>query len=718
MFNANEVSVNQPVTLTWSSNEFIDSVLAHCCHCVNNYIEPQILTFVDQWIEKLSYLSASSSNIEHQSLWHDDVVKLDAYRSEFLSSFLDGVFNNFEQYKARELATVLEQQATGPLSIVSNHTQEHAVAISSIVERAGNVYANELLAMTKAFARMQPQHTITDESNPISPLQFCIAFKTCLSKISLSSASIKWGYKLFDHLLIAKLLPFYEDIINDCIQHELISTPVSLGTASTKEHLVPPSRPRIESLIDGEDLTEEAYQFKLYEAINWLQSALADTSAETDYFKLSEIIDALVYFQSNDKTCEVIDQSPESLKDVEQTLRAYLQSQKEAIISNEHERAIARISYVFRYLLLDDVSDALKASVSQLYIPYLKVALIDDRFFTQSDHPARRLLNLMIEAGSIWLVEQDEPEPTMLAAIDFVVERIKHDTSQDLTVFQTLLHEFSSLNASFIRRYELVERRSKEQARGESKLDEVKNTVYRLITGALSDKSVPSAVLLLLLQPWSDYMAFILLRHGQRSESWAQAIKCVETTLFLIQPNTSRHEKIRQSALLEPYINRLEQGLKTIGYDRLKSQKLIDVMKQLCRLSLQGKTPPPADSVLREKLLVSATEKAGVAQNPSLSKNEHALLNYINTIEFGSWFYVDGERLKLSWYNPQASKFLFVNSEGKTIQTLTGIELVKKILSSQANLIEGSTKPFFERALESMYLSLKSRAPTYQSSLR
>ncbi len=53
--------------------------------------------------------------------------------------------------------------------------------------------------------------------------------------------------------------------------------------------------------------------------------------------------------------------------------------------------------------------NAAKALLSHLHTPYLKVALIDRRLLEDSGHPARRLLDEMVEAGSLLI---DEASPT------------------------------------------------------------------------------------------------------------------------------------------------------------------------------------------------------------------------------------------------------------------------------------------------------------------
>jgi hypothetical protein len=66
------------------------------------------------------------------------------------------------------------------------------------------------------------------------------------------------------------------------------------------------------------------------------------------------------------------------------------------------------IGMLFEYMLNDPVlPNAAKALLSHLHTPYLKVALLDHRVLEDSGHPARRLLDEMVEAGSLLTDEKN-----------------------------------------------------------------------------------------------------------------------------------------------------------------------------------------------------------------------------------------------------------------------------------------------------------------------
>src|SRR5690606_2388714 len=90
--------------------------------------------------------------------------------------------------------------------------------------------------------------------------------------------------------------------------------------------------------------------------------------------------------------------------------------------------------------------------------------------------------------------------------------------------------------------------------------------------------------------------------------------------------------------------------------------------------------------------------------------SERELVEKLHLIEFGTWFEFQEEddpgrsqKLKVAWYSPDHLSYLMVNAAGKQVSVMSARELASKMLSKSARIVAGSTKPFFERALEDIY---------------
>ena len=375
---------------------------------------------------------------------------------------------------------------------------------------------------------------------------------------------------------------------------------------------------------------------------------------------------------------------------------------------------IELVGMLFEYMLSDEhLPDSIKAILSYLHTPFLKVAFIDKTFFEETEHPARLLLNSLADAGARWVGNDGTSQYEIYTKVKQTVSRVLEDFEKDVRLFAELLLEFSSYVKKIARRQDLMEKRAMEKVQGEEKLREVKIRVNQEVRQRTDGKELPSAVLLLLLQPWSDYLAFLLLRYGDESESWQKAIAAIDQVLWSIEPKTQAKDKAKQNELLDDLLDLIESGFETIGYDQTKGKKLIEALASLQKLAMQSQKAEPAPAPMRDKLETMAAEKAGSAKEieKAASPEEEKMVENLKMIEFGTWFEFDGgKRLKVAWYNSKTMHYMLVDQMGKKVAMKSGLELARAMLKGSAKVIAGSTKPFFERALENIFQSLNAKA--------
>ncbi|GAA6151845.1 DUF1631 family protein [Pseudoteredinibacter isoporae] len=377
------------------------------------------------------------------------------------------------------------------------------------------------------------------------------------------------------------------------------------------------------------------------------------------------------------------------------------------------------VGMLFDYMLSDDnLPNAIKALLSYLHTPFLKIAFIDPDFFEQIDHPARLLLNSLAEAGTRWVSNDGTAQYDIYPRIKSVVSRVLEEFQNDVRLFAELLLEFSSYTKKIARRQDLIERRAMEKVQGEEKLREVKLQVNDQVSKRIKNTELPSAVLLLLLQPWSDYLVFVLLRFGKDSEQWQSALDVVDDVIWSVQPKDKDKDKARQMEMHDALYDTLSKGFDTIAYDQGKATKLLDALFTLQKMALQSQPLQFAPEPMRSKLETMAAEKAGAQpDDKNVSEEELRMVDSLKMIEFGTWFeFSDGKRLKVAWYNSTTLHYMLVDQLGKKVDLKSGLELARAMLSGEAKVISGATKPFFERALENIFQSLNAKAEKTEES--
>ena len=172
------------------------------------------------------------------------------------------------------------------------------------------------------------------------------------------------------------------------------------------------------------------------------------------------------------------------------------------------------VSMLFEALLdgrrLDEKA---RTQLARLIITYVRVAMLDRRMFMQSSHPARRVLNLLVEAFEI--AAPDVPHFRSLRELAMtLVDRIVEEFDDTLTLFESLENVLSTEMESCRRRAELTERRAADAQSGKERRQIARESVSSILSDAIVGMSLPSVLLDFLAGPWQHHHTVVLLREG------------------------------------------------------------------------------------------------------------------------------------------------------------------------------------------------------------
>jgi len=376
--------------------------------------------------------------------------------------------------------------------------------------------------------------------------------------------------------------------------------------------------------------------------------------------------------------------APLNIQGVLQGLAEQIQTSTEsgnARVSEGDMGTIDLVGMVFDYMLSDEnLPVSVKALLSYLHTPFLKLAFIDPGFFEQSEHPARMLLNNLAEAGIKWVGNDGTDQYEMYAKIKEVVDKVLTEFKNDIRVITELLLEFNSYTKNIVRRQELTEKRATEKVQGEERLREVKIRVNEEVMAKTDGNELPSAVLLFLLQPWSDFLSFTLLRYSESSGKWERALSLIDDLIWVIEPKEAEADQVRQAELRTSLAKEIQAGFETIGYDQTKGNQLVRNIVSLIEMAQQREKVEPAPAPMRTKLEKIAEEKAGKITDDSVNftEDEQKMVESLRMMEFGTWFeFEDGKRVKVAWFNARTSNYMMVDQKGKKVDMMSGLDALK-----------------------------------------
>lgn len=673
---------------------------------------------------------------------------------------LDEAFDRFaEQEQKGSTSHVDAASPTGKnaknISLMDDADVEEDLALSSIRKRAEVDNTEWLWALGRRMSMLSSRQIDEELQLPLAPGSFCQAIKQSMAVATIPLQAKLVIYKLFDRQFIPGLGELYQQANAKLVELGVLphldyqvekaksgDTGRFTG-AEPRKRLQPDAEPQIPVLQDvvspglrpvaapSKDLPSGEYQNQLLDSISQLQQQLLATApqrlvARPDQplqYTERQLVEAAVQLQQFDqvmaadilaaasqiKPLDIAHARDNLLKQLQEITHA----EEAPPLGGDDVRTIELVGMLFEYILNDEqIPDCVKALLSYLHTPILKLAFTEADFFRHQEHPARLLLNAMADAGSQWVSNDGSCQFDMLEQIRKTVREILDSEELDTRKLAALLMTFNGYVQKVEMRIRLLEKRAMERARGEDRLIEVKQRINLEVHKRIADRDIPSAMLLFLLQPWSDYMAHLLLRYGEDSEQWRQALGLVEDMLWGLELSGSAAEWRRWRQNYPWMESLIQKCFDVIGYDNDKALKLKRSIDRIYQLRERNLQPEAATADIRKRLVQMSERRAGQRADMShLSNQEKTIIEKLRLMEFGTWFeHKDGRREKVAWFNPNTLQFLFVDQSGKRSGMKTGNELARAISSGELRMIGASDKPLVERSMESIFTDLNGRA--------
>lgn len=347
--------------------------------------------------------------------------------------------------------------------------------------------------------------------------------------------------------------------------------------------------------------------------------------------------------------------------------------------------------------LVKDVRPNSQAStlLTKLQVPLLRVALSDKRFFNDSHHPARQMLNAVAETGAYWLGD-DDADGALVSKMQGLVDRTLRDFDGDMSLFESLLKDLSSHLQLIARKAEVAERRHVEAARGKERLAQARDRAADAVKQITEGSELPVFTRTLLNQAWTDVMALTSLRHGEDSAAWQQHLETAKKLAGLAKPGAAAANDTEAPVLQKEVADSLRQ----VGYHETESEAIAK------RLIAPTAEPAADDAASRTELLMrmKSASRLGTTEKPAKPKPEQltpevlARVAQIKTLAFGTWFEFvvnaqgDRVRRRLSWFSPVSGTAMFVNHRGQKIGDTSIEHLAIQMANGQARLVEEEAK--------------------------
>ncbi len=738
---------------------------------------------------QLFEMAEKSENATDQNTYFDAMRIIRLRRSVAHEEFLAKVEQSFDPEVIqggrdfREVTSDIES-----LSLIADDNLEEELATHNMIAKAERDNKDELKQLNQRVAYLYRGLDINTQNNPVSPTALCNAFAAAVDTLEAEIKVKLLVFKLFDINIISKLNDLYQNI-NQLLVEKGILPDLKISYGSVRRQPPPtgagnaPGSPQTNSGLSQfiQQPVGNAYQQNSAdaEAFALIQQLIARNKTPqqnippAQFADTSDIMNTLSQIQIDPALANPYDPYNGQQHSGSETSALLKEALKQALHNNQNKEAINQadddmidvIGMLFDFILGDNnLVDSVKSLLSRLQIPIIKIALQDKSFFRNKNHPARKLLNELANAGLGVTDNVNSQNNPLYLKLESIVTRVTNEQTEsiDESFYEELLEDLHRFLSEF--------NQGIKNRRTPSK-DAALKLVSTELNSRITHKNLPHNIVLLLERVWKDVMLDIFFSDGMESDEWDMAMTFVDTLIWSVDPKTDIQSQKQLVRVIPGILNALNAGLDRIHYPKdLREQLLQDL--QNCHLAcmkgqnindselsqngsayISSTTPAePAkpdqtannttesadglsaedlasidagidvmldgdlnnlDALEEEDLLASLEDgsEQAIADSEDVELIEDAYTQQARNLSAGAWVEFIGQdgqtyRAKISWMSEDASAYIFVTQTGQIAEkSLQGLSAALR--NKQATILDES--PVFERAMDAVLEELQEK---------
>ena len=629
----------------------------------------------------------------------DEKQELEINALKILFSEREHIHTNFfisiNEQLLPSTVSAFEESENEELSLVDTDEMEEMVAITTMHSNALNLFGDDVNQLEARIEFLEIMSAPIFDHKALNPSRICEAFQIATKPLDLTPEKKMVLFKCFDEHVNLKLANMYQTINNMLIEEGILPE-VILSSKNDDEpteekafetrtaayydpeekvatNFIPRSQEEMNSIVSqfmkgdisvmGDELElpasfykdpneQNASDKKLYarkdvlKSLNRLQNKLLELGAHSELINNKEIKESLMKEMGINKNDPIA---------------------KEIAVLDE--RSIDFVGMMFDAIANDEsISPVITDLLMQLQIPMIKVAVSDEALFTNEQHPARNVLNLIPQAGKGVTEKKDH----IYSDLDNIVSNILNEYEIDTDCFDDAVDTLYDL-------IENEERLAKAKELEEQRIiirDHARGVVISELRDLTSNKEIPQQIQPLVLKNWSTLMFNRHIKHGKESYEWLESILLLKLLLKCLQPIKQKS----QWTFLDNNHTALIEAVNDELYDTRQDKKDVDKKLSLLKETFlkmldEAGYAIEENEIIEPQAVVHESINTDIEQELDIAKKEaQVALEKISrlpvNVKPGVWFEVfNGKdrairRVKMSTILTEAAKIIFVDRKG------------------------------------------------------
>ena len=641
---------------------------------------------------------------------------LNKQANELLSACKDAfckTFNNFALNRDKPASLELSE-----LSLVGDQDFEITLAIDKATSRLRYNCAEELVALDARIAHLLGRSDESENDNPLGPRALCEALLDGITRMQLEQNVRIVLLNQFDLVLTTELAQIYQTINRYMIDRGILPD-LKVGTRNRAHHSASSSSatPAMGSsaAMPGQSGGDMFNMFeKLAGAGGHAGGGGGLGGASMGSGGGFSLLDSLSQLQSGGMMLPggVRYELPLlEASTIHNVLRSLQQSPVMQAASPLDAVLVDAVAMLFD-VVFDEatIPDRLKAQIARLQIPVLKAAMLDRNFFSQSNHPVRRMLDA-IATLAVHLPE-NEAGNARLEAISQVVSQVLESFEKDIAVFENAASELEAMGSKLEETLEKTVDSSLQeditQLKQSERAELAPVIVHDFINRSLKEQTVPEAVREFLRRDWAQLLTLDFVNEGEQGAHFNSHVETMRELVWSVQPKADMDARLMLVRILPGLLKRLREGVAEIDLPTKLADRFFASLVIMHANAVRPSTQPvPLPEISPEEIeeiaaQPEATPSAAEAAPEATTNTEAAPVAPEVEDEFtlraralnkGDWVefhYDDGtfRWARLGWVSGVKNTYLFSDQDGMNSFSIGLHRLADKLRRGEAVLVE------------------------------
>jgi hypothetical protein len=539
------------------------------------------------------------------------------------------------------------------LELMDEAQVQTSVTLARIQQLAMQVAQADLAELNTLVSSMQGLRAVRAEHNPLRPEVFVTALKEAVEQTQIAPAMQLLWFNAMAAALGPELRTLYADVCARLRKQGVVSVAYAVRGGSPAKAAAEPVRAasgapapapapvrrnddalltldKLRRLLSGELAPQPSGsrldQFASQFARQFENSGPAPDHATEFDATVPAALEALTEMKQVDRVVQTLQQR--RMEDSAQVRPEQHSVEGQRLVMRSQARDVAQaLSLEVVTLMVDNMAhdarllEPVRQVIRNLEPPLSRLALVDPRFFTDKQHPARRLL----QALTLRSMAFDSP---MAQGFDAFLQQVQNTLAplfrapiEGAEVFETKL---AILQQQWSQRDQAAEK-DRQAAVEVLQHAEARNLLAEKIALGVENLPdayrVPSVVLDFLCGPWAQVVAQARIKQGSGSAAADKYEALISALLWSAQAELARAHAAKLTRLVPRLLETLREGLETIHYPASRTSDFLDTLMTIHQQIFRSGMVPaaaPASAPLPSLPVVSPEASRAERQRPVL----------------------------------------------------------------------------------------------------